>query len=170
MPANPAVLLQGILFLVLLFAVSVCDIQYRKIPDVLQAGIAVLAFLDFSPGHLAGILCMVPYLAVALCCGRDDGIGDGPGAGPSRSPYGIGHRAYGFYPVWDHHSFMEKNPWDGSMLLVPGRPVPCYGMYLCLFYENGRNDSMKKKIIIAVCAVVPAAVLAAVLYRRKRYI
>ena len=77
MPANPAVLLQGILFLVLLFAVSVCDIQYRKIPDVLQAGIAVLAFLDFSPGHLAGILCMVPYLAVALCCGRDDGIGGG---------------------------------------------------------------------------------------------
>lgn len=29
---------------------------------------------------------------------------------------------------------------------------------------------MKKRIIIAVCAVVPAAVLAAVLYRRKRYI
>ena len=77
MPANPAVLLQGILFLILLFAVSVCDIRYRKIPDVLQAGIAVLAFLDFSPGHLAGILCMVPYLAVALCCRRDDGIGGG---------------------------------------------------------------------------------------------
>ena len=77
MLADPEVLLQGILFLILLFAVSVCDIQYRKIPDVLQAGIAVLAFLDFSPGHLAGILCMVPYLAVALCCGRDDGIGGG---------------------------------------------------------------------------------------------
>lgn len=29
---------------------------------------------------------------------------------------------------------------------------------------------MKKKIIIAVCAVVPAAILAAVLYRCKRYI
>lgn len=29
---------------------------------------------------------------------------------------------------------------------------------------------MKKKIIIAVCAVVPAVVLAAVLHRRKRYI
>ena len=77
MLADPEVLLQVILFLILLFAVSVCDIQYRKIPDVLQAGIAVLAFLDFSPGHLAGILCMVPYLAVALCCGRDDGIGGG---------------------------------------------------------------------------------------------
>ncbi len=77
MPANPAVLLQGILFLILLFAVSVWDIRYRKIPDILQAGIAALAFLNFSPGHLAGILCMVPYLAVALCCGRDDGIGGG---------------------------------------------------------------------------------------------
>lgn len=77
MPANPAELLQGILFLILLFAVSVWDIRYRKIPDVLQAGIAALAFLDFSPEHLAGILCMVPYLAVALCCGRDDGIGGG---------------------------------------------------------------------------------------------
>ena len=77
MPANPAVLLQGILFLILLFAVSVWDIRYRKIPDILQAGIAALTFLDFSPEHLAGILCMVPYLAVALCCDRDNGIGGG---------------------------------------------------------------------------------------------
>ena len=67
MPANPSVLLQGILFLILLVAVSVRDIRYRKIPDILQAGIAALAFLNFSPEHLAGILCMVPYLAVALC-------------------------------------------------------------------------------------------------------
>lgn len=77
MPADPVVFLQGILFLAFLFAVSVWDIRYRKIPDILQAGIAALAFLDFSPGHLAGILCMVPYLAVALCCRRDDGIGGG---------------------------------------------------------------------------------------------
>ena len=77
MPADPAVFLQGILFLALLFAVSVWDIRYRKIPDILQAGIAALMFLDFSPEYLAGILCMVPYLAVALCCGRDDGIGGG---------------------------------------------------------------------------------------------
>ena len=77
MPANPSVLLQGILFLILLVAVSVRDIRYRKIPDILQAGIAALAFLNFSPEHLAGILCMVPYLAVALCCDRDDGIGGG---------------------------------------------------------------------------------------------
>lgn len=77
MPADPEVFLQGILFLAFLFVVSVWDIRYRKIPDILQAGIAALAFLDFSPGHLAGILCMVPYLAVALCCDRDDGIGGG---------------------------------------------------------------------------------------------
>ena len=56
MPADPAVFLQGILFLALLFAVSVWDIRYRKIPDILQAGIAALMFLDFSPEYLAGIL------------------------------------------------------------------------------------------------------------------
>ena len=77
MLADPAVLLQGILFLVLLFIVSVWDIRYRKIPDILQAGIFALMFLDFSPGHLAGILCMAPYLIVALCSRRNDGIGGG---------------------------------------------------------------------------------------------
>ena len=80
MPADPAFflqLVQGILFLALLTAVSVWDIRYRKIPDVLQAGIAALVFLDFSPEHLAGILCMVPYLLVALCGKQDDGIGGG---------------------------------------------------------------------------------------------
>ncbi len=80
MPADPAFflqLVQGILFLALLTTVSVWDVRYRKIPDVLQAGIAALAFLDFSPEYLAGILCMVPYLLVALCSKQDDGIGGG---------------------------------------------------------------------------------------------
>lgn len=77
MLADPAALLQGILFLSLLLTVSVWDIRYRKIPDILQAGIAALVFLDFSPEHLAGILCMVPYLIVALCCRRNEGIGGG---------------------------------------------------------------------------------------------
>ena len=80
MLADPAFflqLVQGILFLALLTAVSVWDVRYRKIPDVLQAGIAALVFLDFSPEYLAGILCMVPYLLVALCSKQDDGIGGG---------------------------------------------------------------------------------------------
>lgn len=77
MPANRALFLQGFLFLALLFATAVWDIRYRKIPDTLQAGIAALVFLDFSPEYLAGLLCMVPYLLVALCCSREEGIGGG---------------------------------------------------------------------------------------------
>lgn len=77
MPADPAASLQGILLFLLLFAVSAWDIRCRKIPDFLQAGIAALALLDFSPDHLAGILCMIPYLAVALFSRKKEGIGGG---------------------------------------------------------------------------------------------
>ena len=77
MPADPAASLQGILFFSLLSAVSVWDIRCRRIPDFLQAGIAALALLDFSPDHLAGILCMLPYLAAALFSRQKEGIGGG---------------------------------------------------------------------------------------------
>ena len=77
MPADPAASLQGILFFGLLSAVSVWDIRCRRIPDFLQAGIAALALLDFSPDHLAGILCMLPYLAAALFSRQEEGIGGG---------------------------------------------------------------------------------------------
>ena len=36
-----------------------------------------MALLDFSPDHLAGILCMLPYLATALFSRKKEGIGGG---------------------------------------------------------------------------------------------
>ena len=89
MPGNQAVLLavtgeisgevrwqiQAVLFLLLLLAVSVCDIRTREIPDSLQLGIAGLSLLCFSPENLAGILGAVPYLMTALFF--DNGIGGG---------------------------------------------------------------------------------------------
>ena len=91
MPDNPAALLteatvafapvlisvQAGLFLSLLFAVSVCDIRHREISDGLQAAIAALTFLCFSPENLLGILGALPYFAIALFFGGMDGIGGG---------------------------------------------------------------------------------------------
>lgn len=83
MPADPGILadgrqvLQAALFLILLVLVSVWDIRFRIIPDRLQAGIALLAFLDFSPGNMLGILGALPYLAVALGVTGREGIGGG---------------------------------------------------------------------------------------------
>ena len=91
MPDNPAALLteatvafapvlisvQAGLFLSLLFAVSVCDIRHREIPDGLQAAIAALTFLCLSPENLLGILGALPYFVIALFFGGMDGIGGG---------------------------------------------------------------------------------------------
>ena len=68
---------QAVLFFSLLLAVSAWDLKYRKIPDQLQIGIAALAMLDFSPWNLAGILCMLPYLGIALSSKGEDRIGGG---------------------------------------------------------------------------------------------
>lgn len=90
MPVNQAVLLaetgaeagqlcrqiQAALFLLLLLAVSVCDIRTREIPDCLQFGIAALSLLCFSPVNLAGILGAVPYLVTALFFREGIGGGD----------------------------------------------------------------------------------------------
>lgn len=83
MPADPGILadgrqvLQAALFLILLVLVSVWDIRFRIIPDRLQAEIALLAFLDFSPANLSGILGALPYLVVALAVDVREGIGGG---------------------------------------------------------------------------------------------
>lgn len=69
--------LQAVLFVSLLAAVSVWDLRYRIIPDRLQAGIALLSVLRFSPENLLGILGAVPYLLVALFCEKEKGIGGG---------------------------------------------------------------------------------------------
>lgn len=68
---------QAGLFLSLLVAVSVCDIRHREIPDGLQAAIAALTFLCFSPENLLGILGALPYFVIALFFGGMDGIGGG---------------------------------------------------------------------------------------------
>lgn len=77
--AIPALLqpAQAVLFFSLLLAVSVWDLKCRKIPNQLQAGIAALAVLDFSPWNLAGILCMIPYLGTALGRKGENRIGGG---------------------------------------------------------------------------------------------
>lgn len=83
MPADVSVLaggcrvLQAALFFYLLVLVSVWDIRFRMIPDRIQAGIALLALLDFSPENLLGILGALPYLAVALAVDGREGIGGG---------------------------------------------------------------------------------------------
>ena len=91
MPGNPAALLteatgtfapvlvpvQAGLFLLLLLAVSFCDIRSREIPDSLQLAIAALTFLCFTPGNLFGILGALPYLVIALFFGGIHGMGGG---------------------------------------------------------------------------------------------
>lgn len=74
----PALLpVQAGLFLLLLLAVSICDLKWREIPDGLQLAIAALTFLGFSPWNLLGILGALPYLAIALFFGGMDGMGGG---------------------------------------------------------------------------------------------
>lgn len=70
-------IVQAVLFLFLLAAVSVCDIKSREIPDRLQAAIALLCFLQFSPQNLAGVLAALPYLLAALAGPDTGGIGGG---------------------------------------------------------------------------------------------
>ena len=91
MPDNPLALLaaasaafapallpvQAGLFLLLLFAVSVCDFKYREIPDSLQLSIAILTLLSFAPENLLGILGALPYLVIALFFGGMAGMGGG---------------------------------------------------------------------------------------------
>lgn len=76
MPVNPAGL-QAVLFLLLLSAVSYCDLKWRIIPDSLLPAIAALTFLCYSPGNLLGIFGALPYLTIALFFGGMDGMGGG---------------------------------------------------------------------------------------------
>lgn len=87
MPGNPAgtlieisAVLRGVqagLFLCLLLAASVIDLRFRRIPDRLQAAIAALTFLCFSPINLIGLFAAFPYLVIALFFQGMDGMGGG---------------------------------------------------------------------------------------------
>lgn len=70
-------MVQTFLFFLLLVMVSACDIKNREIPDRLQAAIALLSLLHFSPWNLAGAFVALPYLLVALAGNGTGGIGGG---------------------------------------------------------------------------------------------
>lgn len=69
--------IQAVLFLLLLIAISICDLRCREIPDDLQAALAATTLLCFSPLNLLGIFGALPYLVIALFFGGIDGIGGG---------------------------------------------------------------------------------------------
>ncbi|WP_455437646.1 prepilin peptidase [Hungatella hathewayi] len=84
MPGNTAgsaigvsVFLQAGLFFCLLLAASVLDLRFRQIPDRLQAAIAVLTFLCFSPVNLLGVFGALPYVITALFYQEMGGMGGG---------------------------------------------------------------------------------------------
>ena len=68
--------IQFVLLAVILFLVAVRDYRTHEIPDFFQLMILLISFLQFRPVHMLGILCVLPYLLVAVF-GRENGIGGG---------------------------------------------------------------------------------------------
>lgn len=138
--------LQAALFLILLSAVSVCDIKNRKIPDRLQAAIAVLSLLCFSPWKLAGMLTALPYLLVALTYPEADGIGGGdiklmaatgmvlgPQAGLAASVMGLA----GFIVYGLACSVVRKMKGQKGKKAYPAGPFLAAGAAIAYFLEMG---------------------------------
>lgn len=67
-------LLQGGLFISLLFAASLWDLQKRIIPDTICVLIALTGLFIFEPMRLLGVFAAVPFLLAALI---RDGMGGG---------------------------------------------------------------------------------------------
>ena len=65
--------LQAVLFVSLLAFVSVWDLRYRIIPDRLQAGIALLSLLQFSPKTCLGSWGQLPICWSHFCVRRKRG-------------------------------------------------------------------------------------------------
>lgn len=61
MPGKLAVI-QTVIFTVLLFAASACDLRKREVPDLVNGAIALTALLSFSPWNLLGVLTGLPFL------------------------------------------------------------------------------------------------------------
>lgn len=68
---------QAVLFLLILVAISICDLRSREIPDSLQAALAATTLLCFSPLNLLGVFGALPYLVIALFFGGMAGMGGG---------------------------------------------------------------------------------------------
>ena len=135
--------LQVVLFVSLLAVVSVWDLRYRIIPDRLQAGIALLSLLQFSPKNLLGILGAAPYLLVALLCEKEKGIGGGDvklagamglvlGLPASLTASCLGLAGFVLYGaavhLWERHHGKERNlPFPVGPFLAVGA-VAAYGM------------------------------------------
>lgn len=135
--------LQAVLFVSLLAFVSVWDLRYRIIPDRLQAGIALLSLLQFSPKNLLGILGAAPYLLVALLCEKEKGIGGGDvklagamglvlGLRASLTASCLGLTGFVLYGaavhLWERHHGKEGNlPFPVGPFLAVGA-VAAYGM------------------------------------------
>lgn len=68
---------QAALFLLLLLAISICDLRWREIPDSLQIVLAATTLLNFSPANLLGVFGALPYLVIALFFGGMEGMGGG---------------------------------------------------------------------------------------------
>ena len=88
-PGQILALMQIILFAALLLAAAWIDYQEHIIPDILNLGIALSAFLCFRPANLWGLLAVIPFLAAAMggrmgggevkmvaACGLVLGLGD----------------------------------------------------------------------------------------------
>lgn len=71
---NLPLILQSGIFIALLLAASVIDIQKRIIPDLLCLAIALSGLFCFEPVKLLGILACLPLFIAALLCG---GMGGG---------------------------------------------------------------------------------------------
>ena len=72
-PGQILALMQIILFATLLLAAAWIDYQEHIIPDILNLGIALSAFLCFRPANLWGLLAAVPFLAAAMGGGMGGG-------------------------------------------------------------------------------------------------
>lgn len=72
-PERIPALMQIILFAALLLAAAWIDCRRHIIPDILNLGIALSAFLCFRPANLWGLLATVPFLVAAMGGGMGGG-------------------------------------------------------------------------------------------------
>lgn len=138
--------IQASLFLLLLLAVSICDLKWREIPDSLQFFIAALTFLCFSPENLMGVFGALPYLGVALFFPRMEGMGGGDiklaaaigivlGLPASLTASLLGLLAFILYGVT--YTFMKRIQGQKEKISFPVGPFLAAGSYAAYFMKIG---------------------------------